>query len=87
MNYKQLTIFLFFISNTLFAQEFTIKFATLAPEGSTWMNVMKEFDAQVRKETNGRVGFKMYAGGVQGDEKDVLRKVRLGQLSAAGIPA
>lgn len=49
------------------------------------MNVMKEFDAAIRKETNGRVGFKMYAGGVQGDEKDVLRKIRLGQLHAAGI--
>jgi len=46
---------------------------------------MKEFDAKVRKETNGRVGFKMYAGGVQGDEKDILRKVRLGQLHAAGV--
>jgi len=67
------------------AQEFTIKFATLAPEGSSWMNVMKEYDQAIRKESNGRLGFKIYAGGVHGDEKDVLRKIKLGQLHSAGI--
>lgn len=49
------------------------------------MNVMREFDDTVRKESNGRLGFRIYAGGVQGDEKDVLRKIRLGQLHSAGI--
>jgi TRAP-type C4-dicarboxylate transport system substrate-binding protein len=67
------------------AQEHTIKFATLAPEGSTWINVMKEFDAAVRAESKGKLGFKIYAGGVQGDEKDVLRKIKLGQLQGAGL--
>ncbi len=67
------------------AQEYTIKFATLATEGSTWLNVMKEFDQAIRRESSGRIGFKMYAGGVQGDEKDVLQKIRLGQLHGAGI--
>ncbi len=46
---------------------------------------MKEYDQAVRKESGGRVGFRIYANGVQGDEKDVLRKIRLGQLHAAGI--
>jgi TRAP-type C4-dicarboxylate transport system substrate-binding protein len=67
------------------AQEHLIKFATLAPEGSTWMKVMKEYDAAIRKESGGRLGFRIYPGGVQGDEKDVLRKMKLGQLQAAGI--
>ena len=72
-------------ANIVFAQEFTIKFATLAPEGSTWINVMKEYDAAVRKESGGKLGFRIYAGGVAGDEKDVLRKIRLGQFHSAGI--
>ncbi len=67
------------------AQEYTIKFATLAPEGSTWMNVMKEYDAAVRKESGGRLGFKFYPGGIAGDEKDVLRKIRIGQYQAGGF--
>ncbi len=69
----------------VFPQEFTIKFATLAPEGSTWITVMKEYDQAIRKESGGRVGFKIYPGGVAGDEKDVLRKIRLGQFHSAGI--
>ena len=71
--------------NLALAQKYTIKFATLAPEGSTWLKVMKEFDQEVRTLTNGQVRFKIYAGGIQGDEKDVLRKIRLGQLHSAGF--
>jgi TRAP-type C4-dicarboxylate transport system substrate-binding protein len=67
------------------AQEFTIKFATVAPEGTTWMNVMREYDAAVRKESGGRLGFKIYAGSAQGDEKTVLRKIRVGQLHSGGF--
>jgi TRAP-type C4-dicarboxylate transport system substrate-binding protein len=69
----------------LSAQQYAIKFATLAPEGSTWITVMKEYDQVVRKESGGRLGFKIYAGGVAGDERDVLRKIRLGQFQSAGI--
>jgi len=68
-----------------YAQQYTIKFATVAPEGTTWMNVMKEFDAAIRKESGGRLGFKFYAGGIAGDEKDVLRKIRIGQYQAGGF--
>jgi TRAP-type C4-dicarboxylate transport system substrate-binding protein len=70
---------------SLQAQEYTIKFATIAPEGSSWMNVMREYDAAVRKESGGRLGFKFYAGGIAGDEKDVLRKIRIGQYQAGGF--
>ncbi|MGA9118367.1 MAG: TRAP transporter substrate-binding protein DctP [Bacteroidota bacterium] len=67
------------------AQQYTIKFATLATEGTTWMNVMNEYDQAIRKESGGRLGFKIYAGGVQGEDKDMMRKVRLGQLQSAGV--
>lgn len=68
-----------------FAQQYTVKFATIAPEGTSWMNTMKEYDAAVRKESGGRLGFKIYASGVQGDEKSVLRKIRAGQLQSGGF--
>ncbi len=68
-----------------FAQQYTIKFATVAPEGSSWMNVMQEYDAVLRKESGGQLGFKIYSGGVQGDEKSVLRKIKVGQLHAGGF--
>ncbi len=71
--------------STATAQQYTVKFATLAPEGSTWLNIMREFDKAVREQSGGRLGFKMYAGGVAGDEKDVIRKIRLGQYHAGGF--
>lgn len=65
--------------------KYEIKFATVAPEGSTWTNVMHDLDEEIRQATDGQVGFRIYAGGVQGDEPDVLRKMRFGQLHAAGF--
>lgn len=62
-----------------------VKFASLAPDGSTWMNAMKQFTTETTAKTEGRVKFKIYAGGVSGDEKDVVRKIRLGQLHAGGF--
>lgn len=62
-----------------------IKIAILAPEGSTWHKVMVAWDKELRDKTQGRVGLKIYAGGVLGDEKDVIRKMRIGQVHAAGF--
>ncbi len=62
-----------------------IKMAVVMPEKSTWTNTLHEFAAQVKKETKGEVVFKIYAGGISGDESDVLRKMRVNQLHAAGF--
>lgn len=67
------------------AAQTVVKFATLAPEGSTWMKAMRRFTEETTARTAGRVKFKIYAGGVSGDEKDVVRKIRLGQLQAGGF--
>jgi TRAP-type C4-dicarboxylate transport system substrate-binding protein len=61
------------------------KIATIAPEGSTWMKLMRELDERVREETGGEVGFKFYPGGQQGSDLDVLRKIRTGQIQGAGL--
>ncbi len=84
-NFLVMVFLVLFMSQMGFAQKYTIKFATLAPEGSTWMKVMEEFNAEIKNLTNGEVAFKIYPGGIQGDEKDVLRKIRFGQLHSAGF--
>lgn len=76
---------LIFFALPLSAQQYTIKFATLAPEGSTWIKVLRDLDAAVRADSGGRLGFKLYPGGVAGDEKDVIRKIRLGQYGGGGF--
>lgn len=67
------------------AEPFIIKFATVAPEGSTWINHMKELDRTLRAKSTGQLGFRIYPGGVAGDELDLLRKIRIGQLHAAAF--
>ena len=76
---------LFALTGTGLGQQYTVKFATLAPEGSTWIRIMRDFDRAVREQSGGRLGFKIYAGAVAGDEKDVIRKIRIGQYHSGGF--
>ncbi|MBI2891453.1 MAG: TRAP transporter substrate-binding protein DctP [Nitrospirae bacterium] len=64
-----------------------LKFATLAPPGSAWGDVLDGFVKSVRAQTQGRVEITLYAGGVMGDDPDVVRKLRLGQIQGAAITA
>jgi TRAP-type C4-dicarboxylate transport system substrate-binding protein len=61
------------------------RIATLAPEGSLWLEDMERGATEIRKLTKGRITVKFYAGGSQGDERDVIRKMRLEQLDGAAL--
>ena len=63
----------------------TLKMATIQPRGTTLMKAMERYRAEIIEETNNEVDFKWYWGGVQGDEDDVLRKIRVKQLHGAAI--
>ena len=67
------------------AESIEIKMATLAPEGSSWMKIFEAINAEVSKKTNAEVSFKFYPGGVLGDEKDMLRKLYIGQINGAAL--
>ncbi len=58
----------------------TLKFATLAPAGTTWMKEIKAGAEQVKQRTGGRVKMKFYPGGVMGNDQSVHRKIKIGQL-------
>lgn len=62
-----------------------VKFATLAPDGTDAMRAMNDIDKEVQARTGGALKFKMYAGGKQGEDKDIVRKIRAGQLQAGGF--
>ena len=57
-----------------------LKIATVAPEGSSWMKDLRAAGLQIRDRTGGRVNLKFYGGGIQGSDRKVLRKIRIGQL-------
>ena len=63
----------------------TIKCATVAPDGSLWMKILEQMNKEVFRKTRGRVRFKFFAGGIAGEERAVLEKMRYGQLQAAAL--
>lgn len=62
-----------------------LKIATLSPEGSVWMQKMREGSQELARRTNNRVRIKFYPGGVMGDDNTVLRKIRIGQLHGGAV--
>ncbi len=62
-----------------------IKLGSLAPTGTPWHRVLEELDAEWREITDGLVQLRIYPGGVLGDEAEVVTKMRLGQIQAAGL--
>ena len=67
------------------AQAARLKIATLSPDGSSWMERMREGAAEVEQKTGGRVSIKYYPGGVMGNDKAVLQKMRIGQLQGGTL--
>jgi TRAP-type C4-dicarboxylate transport system substrate-binding protein len=64
-----------------------VRIATLAPSGSPWMEVLDKAASEIKEKTAGRVTLKYFEGGQQGDERDFVRKVNLGQLDGAAVTA
>jgi len=75
--------FVSFQSPVIFAK--TIKIATLSPEGTFWMKHMRAGAKEIKEKTQGRVKFKFYPGGVMGNDENVLRKIRIGQLHGGAV--
>jgi TRAP-type C4-dicarboxylate transport system substrate-binding protein len=65
----------------------TIKLGSLAPAGTPWDKSLKKMSAEWSKISRKKIKLKIYPGGIVGDEPDMLRKMRLGQLHAAGVTA
>ncbi len=66
-------------------KSFVIKIGTLAPEGSSWAKAFNTINAEVMKKTENTVQLKIYAGGVLGDEMDMLRKLKIGQIQGVAL--
>ena len=67
------------------ASAVTLKIATLAPNGTTWMKELKAAGKLIAEETDNRVKLKFFPGGVMGTDQSVLRKIRVGQLHGGAL--
>lgn len=77
-----LTLFfsLVLLSGPASADKVILKIGTLAPEGSTWVKTFREINREVEQKTAGQVTIRIFPGGVLGDEEDMLRKIKVGQI-------
>jgi TRAP-type transport system periplasmic protein len=80
-----LLLFSSIFSFQAFAQEIALKFGTLAPAGSVWVEVVQEIANQISQKTKERIKWISYTGGVMGDEEEMIRKIRIGQLQGGGF--
>ncbi len=69
------------------APEMLIKMGTSAPEGSSWHQIIQEMGERWKQAPGGGVTLRLYPGGVLGDEPDLVRKMRVGQIQAAALTA
>lgn len=69
----------------LLGKKVVIKLATLAPEGTNWFDLLLDMSQQWKEATKGEVVVRIYPNGVVGDERDMIRKMRIGQIQAGAI--
>jgi TRAP-type C4-dicarboxylate transport system substrate-binding protein len=67
------------------ARALTLKIATLAPDGSLWMQELRKGVDEIAQRTGGRVTIRFYPGGSMGSDRVVLRKIRAGQLQGGAL--
>jgi TRAP-type C4-dicarboxylate transport system substrate-binding protein len=80
-----ISLVIFFLSPAAPAASLELKIATLSPDGSPWMLKMREGAKEISRKTDNRVRFKFYPGGVMGNDKAVMRKIRAGQLHGGAL--
>jgi TRAP-type C4-dicarboxylate transport system substrate-binding protein len=71
------------VASVASAEPVTLRFATIAPEGTVWAHQLKQFAREVEAGTNGELRIKWYLGAVAGDELATLERLRHGQLDGS----
>jgi len=67
------------------ADEVVLKLGTLAPQGSSWHLLLQDLGERFAEASGGTVRLRIYPGGTQGAEGDMVRKMAVGQLQAVTI--
>jgi TRAP-type C4-dicarboxylate transport system substrate-binding protein len=74
-----------------FSKDIQINIGTVAPEGSPWHQILQKMGQEWQKASGGKVTVRIFPNGRQGDESEMLRRVRQATtlqavaLSGAGL--
>lgn len=82
---KLAVVFALLLAPAAARADVVIKLGTLAPNGSPWHTLLKEMGQKWEQASGGKVKLRIYPGGVLGDESDMIKKIRIGQLQAAAL--
>ncbi len=66
-------------------EAYILRIASLVPDGSSWMKILNAWNKTLQEKTDGRLKLRFYPGGSQGDERDFVRKMRVGQLDGGVV--
>jgi TRAP-type transport system periplasmic protein len=80
----RLVLALLLATATLPAQTI-IRLGTLVPKGSRWHEILLNMGEEWKKASGGKIELKIYPGGEQGDEPEMVQKVRIHGLQAVAI--
>ena len=72
-------------THTKAEEGYTLRIASLAPAGSSWMKILNAWNKTLQEKTDGKLKMRFYPGGSQGDERDFVRKMRVGQLDGGVV--
>ena len=67
------------------AEPVKFKIATVAPDGTPWSVLLKQFKRAVSKKTNKELAARVYLNGIKGDEQSIVRQVYQGSLQMGGV--
>ena len=87
---RAVLIFVLLLSCTAFAPleaKTTLRLGTVVPKGSAWHDTLLYLRQEWRRISAGEVDLRIYAGGVLGDETEMVRQVRAGRIQAAALSA
>jgi tripartite ATP-independent transporter DctP family solute receptor len=62
----------------------TLKLASVAPEGSPWADGLSSFKTAVESGTHNRVNVRLFIGGTLGDENETVLQCQRGQIQGVG---
>jgi TRAP-type C4-dicarboxylate transport system substrate-binding protein len=80
----RVALLLLLVSASLPAQTI-IRLGTLVPKGSRWHEILLNMGEEWKKASGGQIELKIYPGGEQGDEPEMVQKLRIKKLQAVAL--
>ncbi|HTP89456.1 MAG TPA: TRAP transporter substrate-binding protein DctP [Bryobacteraceae bacterium] len=81
----RIAIALLAFASAVSAQTIVIRLGTLAPRNSKWHQLILDMGEKWKQASGGKVELKVFPGGEQGDEPEMVQKMRIHSLQAVAI--